>query len=304
MMLALSNAWNRWNHSLETCTTKAVQTASYCLPVAMKQMIDEHMTQAQLTVHGLGVSVLLQGTLGNPLLIPVVAYPLGVVSIILTSGVGYRFLKVHFRELAPVREHRISNVVVPILLTGFQVLALYEVINSGRFSSASKVSLGIWTSYANGIANLFFSSFRNGGGRSGVVYLDTSDEEVLEKQKLLASCRALEEEIRRHRSTVEKIDAFISERPELKALCQKYIAEHPESIVRIKKPPIEGLDPNDLIDKKAILALTRNKWEREVRERRRFLERHSEVRECFEKYYRELNQGWEEGTILSIEGEG
>lgn len=105
--------------------------------------------------------------------------------------------------------------------------------------------------------------------------LDT--EAKREYQELLPVAKELKEKIR-------DLDTFISSKPDLDAICRDYISKFPHRIVMLKKVTIENYDKNEPLDRACKLSLKCIDLQHALDERIRFIKRHKEIYELFEKY--------------------
>ncbi|MFZ0565271.1 MAG: hypothetical protein WAM28_03715 [Chlamydiales bacterium] len=134
------------------------------------------------------------------------------------------------------------------------------------------------------------------------VSLNTEDYKI-HPMKLEAQqhCERLLEDIQELKSTISKIRQFIAEHPRLNATCERYIREHPEGIVPVKKPQLEGLDYNKIYDRELILGLKRNAYAAELEEIKLFIQRHAEVYACFKEHLEKSEADWSRRKILLLE---
>ncbi|MFZ0565272.1 MAG: hypothetical protein WAM28_03720 [Chlamydiales bacterium] len=241
----LTSNWHHWNDQLEQLNTGIVSRAANCLPLPARRGIDKHLTQIQLTVHLLGISVLFLATFVNPLITSWITYPIGIAGIVATSGVTYRFLERHFPEPLKVFVSRISSFV---------------------FSS-------------------IFGRSSCDGSTDEDIHINTDDYRMHPLERAaLNHCEQLIEEIRELKNILRNIRQFVVDRPRLNAICEQYIREHPEGIVQVRRPQLEGLDYNKIFDRQLILGLKRDAYAIELREIMLFIQRHSEVYACFREH--------------------
>ncbi|MFZ0565270.1 MAG: hypothetical protein WAM28_03710 [Chlamydiales bacterium] len=241
----LTSNWHHWNDQLEQLNTEIVSHAANCLLFSAKREIDKHLTQIQLTVHLLGISILFLATFANPLVTSWITYPIGIAGIVATSGVTYRFLERHFPEPLKIFVSRIS---------------------SFAFSS-------------------IFGRSSCDGSTEEEIHINTDDYRMHPvRREALENCERLIEEIRELKSMLRNIRQFVLARPRLNAVCQQYIREHPEGIVPVRRPQLEGLDYNKIYDRELILGLKRIAYAAELEEIMLFIQRHSEVYACFREH--------------------
>ena len=111
-----------------------------------------------------------------------------------------------------------------------------------------------------------------------------------------AACKSLEEEVRDLKATIQRIDAFVAERPDLRKIIQEHVEKYGEYIARPGTPPkiiVEG--PDDWIRRRGVFQIQVDDLKFELNERKRFVQMHPEVRACFEKHVLAMRKG--PGTI-------
>jgi len=130
------------------------------------------------------------------------------------------------------------------------------------------------------------------------LHLNTDDYKVHPiKRETQENCERLQEEIYQLKSIIAKIREFIVLRPQLNALCEHYIADHPEGIVPVMKPQLEGLDPSNIYDYELMLKLRKNACADELEEMMLFIRRHSEIYLCFKEHEERAKIEWSTRAI-------
>ena len=151
------------------------------------------------------------------------------------------------------------------------------------------------------LAAFIFSNLPVGGGLlANRAIFESQSEEISDADWIVANCRGackrLEEEIRDLKAIIQRIDAFVAGRPDLRKIIQEHVEKYGEYIARPGTPPkiiVEG--PDDWIRRRAVLQIQVDDVKFELNERKRFVQTHPEVRACFEKHVLAMRKG--PGTI-------
>lgn len=246
----------------------------------------EYKTESKVALLWLANTVLLQLTVGNPLLPSYIRYPLGVLSLLPTAKTFYSNVKLHIANTVEnaTPEKRIKCIFVATMVTCFDLLALigaaYSLQNKKERVDVV-ISLALWLTFANACINLLSTS-------------SFFDKKHVSKESLADELKneteALIKEIDFLKSNIQKIDSFVISRKDLLELVKDYAEKFPEYICNDIDFSTDDLNMDDDIDKMTIYKIKRLECEHMLNERIEFIKRHKEVYDSFYKHVKEMHE--------------